>query len=98
MALIKTENKTLVDTSQIHRGDCIRVRRAADTTVRNGFVTEVDAEKIRLLYCNTQNYATSYLDITAADLQLGAYEVWWTTDFETVNHHPEETSADSGGE
>lgn len=89
MALIKTETQTLIDTSQVTRGDCIRVRRTGDTTYRNGFVTEVDAEKIRLLYCNIQNNATSYMDLTAADIALGAWEVFRTTDFITIDHYPD---------
>ena len=96
MALIKTEPQTTIDTSQVTRGDCIRVRRTGDTTYRNGFVTEVDAEKIRLLYCNIQNNATSYMDITAADIALGAWEVYWSTDFVTVNHYPEDSGSGDG--
>ena len=86
MALIKSATHQEFDFSQIRRGDCIRVRRAGDTTARNGFVTEVTAHKLRVLYCNTQNNASSYLDITAADASIGVWEIYWTRDFQTVNY------------
>lgn len=86
MALIKNATHEEFDLSQIRRGDCIRVRRAGDTTAKNGFVTDVTANKLRLLYCNTQNNATSYLDISAADAAIGAWEIYWTSDFQTVNY------------
>lgn len=86
MALIKNATHEEFDLSQIRRGDCIRVRRAGDTTAKNGFVTDVTANKLRLLYCNTQNKATSCLDISAADAAIGAWEIYWTSDFQTVNY------------
>lgn len=89
MALIKDETQTVFDLTQIQRGDCIRIQRAGDTTARNGFVTEAREDTVRVLYCNIQNNATSYLDIKAADVELGIWTIAWTTDFETVHHHPE---------
>ena len=86
MGLIKNETQTLFDLSQIKRGDCIRIRRAGDTTARNGFVTEAKADKLTVLYCNVQNNACSYIEINAADFALKVWEVWWTQDFKTVNH------------
>lgn len=86
MALIRSATHTEFDLAQIRRGDCIRVKRAGDATARNGFVTEVTANKLRLLYCNTQNNATSYLDIPAADVSVGVWEIYWTRDFQTVNY------------
>ncbi len=86
MALIKSAAHEEFDLSQIRRGDCIRVKRAGDATAKNGFVTEAAANKLRLLYCNTQNNATSYLDILAADVAVGVWEIYWTQDFQTVNY------------
>ena len=45
MALIKSATHEEFDLSQVRRGDCIRVRRAGDTTAKNGFVTEVSATR-----------------------------------------------------
>ena len=86
MALLTNMTQAVFDLSQIRRGDCIRVRRTGDTAFRNGFVTEAASDKLRLLYCNTQNNATSYLDILAADAAVGVWEIYWTTDFQTVNY------------
>ena len=86
MALIKSATHEEFDLSQVRRGDCIRVRRAGVTTAKNGFVTEVSASKLRLLYCNTQNNATSYLDLNVADVAIGVWEIYWTSDFQTVNY------------
>lgn len=74
------------DLQVIHRGDCIRIRRAGDTTFKNGIVTKVTEKDVQILYANTQNTATSYVTVTAADVAIGVWEVWWTTDFQTVNY------------
>ena len=95
MALMQSATHSEFDLTQIKRGDCIRVKRAGDTTAKNGFVTEVLSNKLRLLYCNTQNNATSYLDITAADAAIGVWEIYWTSDFQTVNY---ENNAPQTGE
>ncbi len=86
MALIIDETHKAFDLSQIKRGDCIRIRRMGDTTAKNGFVTEVTPDSLRLLYCNTQNNATSYLNVTASDVALGVWEVYWTSDFLDVKY------------
>lgn len=86
MALIRNATHEEFDLSLIRRGDCIRVKRAGDTAAKNGFVTEATAGKLRILYCNTQNNATSYLDILAADVAVGVWEIYWTQDFQTINY------------
>lgn len=88
MALIKSASHQEFDLDQIRRGDCIQVRRSGEPAVRNGFVTEVTADLMRVLYCNIQNNATSYLEIRAADVGIGMWEIRWTQDFQTVNHEP----------
>lgn len=88
MSLIKDANHKEFDLEQIQRGDCIQVKRNGECTVRNGFVTEVTATLMRVLYCNTQNNATSYLEIWAADVGVGMWEIRWTRDFQTVNYEP----------
>ncbi len=86
MALVIDTSVKAFDLEAIHRGDCIRIRRAGDTTYKNGIVTKVTEKEIQILYANTQNTATSYATITAADVAIGVWEVWWTTDFHTVNY------------
>lgn len=98
MALIKSEKQTVFDLTQIQRGDCIRIQRAGDTTARNGFVTEADEDTVRVLYCNIQNNAKSYLDIRAADVALGIWRIDWTTDFDTIHHHPEQEAPVQDGD
>ena len=98
MALIKSETQTVYDLSQIQRGDCIRIRRAGDTTARNGFVTEAAADRLVVLYCNVQNNATSYLEVLAADVAVGAWEIYWTTDFQDVKHEPPDIEGGGTGE
>ena len=75
MALITKASHDVFDLAQIQRGDCIHIRRTGDTTFRNGFVTEVTADRLRLLYCNTQNNATSYLDVMAADVKFSGQAI-----------------------
>lgn len=86
MALVIDTAVKEFDLQAIHRGDCIRIRRAGDTTFKNGIVTKVTGKEVQILYANTQNTATSYATVTAADVAIGVWEVWWTTDFQTVNY------------
>lgn len=86
MELIKTEAIPVFDLSLIHRGDCIRFGRAGVIDARNGFVTEARPDRLTVLYCNIQNNANSYLFIRAADVALGAWDIYWTQDFQTVHH------------
>ena len=86
MALIVDKAIKIFDLSVIHRGDCIRVKRVGDTTFKNGFVTQTTETQIQVLYCNTQNNATSYLSILATDVSFGIWEIYWTSDFQTVNY------------
>ncbi len=90
MSLIKDETQTVFDLTQIKRGDCISIKRAGDTTFRNGFVTEARLDKLMVLYCNIQNNAASYLEVRAADVSNKMWEIYWTSDFITINHEPEE--------
>lgn len=86
MALVIDTTVKSFDLNEIHRGDCIRIRRTGDTTFKNGFVTKVGEKEIQILYSNTQNSSNSYLTVTAADVAIGVWEIWWTTDFDTVNY------------
>ncbi len=86
MALVKDTAVKIFDLETVRRGDCIRIRRTGDTEYRNGFITKADEKELQILYCNTQNTAQSYLNVTAADVAIGVWEVWWTADFQTVNY------------
>lgn len=86
MALITDKAVNIFDLSAIHRGDCVRIKKAGDITFKNGFVTQTSETQIQILYCNTQNNATSYLMILAADASVGVWEIYWTSDFQTINY------------
>jgi len=89
MALTTNTSVPVFDKSMIKRGDSIRVRRATDPTgFRNGIVTRLDANQMQILFANAQNNATSFLLIDAADVAIGVWEIWWTTDFVTINYQP----------
>ena len=86
MALIIDATAKLFDLAEIKRGDCVRVKRAGDTSYRNGFVTRVNDREMQILYCNTQNNATSYLTILASDAAIGVWEIWYTSDFINIGY------------
>lgn len=86
MALVTETGVQIFDLTQINRGDLVRIKRAGDTTYKNGFVTQVNNSEMQILYCNTQNNATSYIKLLAVDVAIGVWEVWYTADMQTVNH------------
>jgi hypothetical protein len=46
---------------------------------------------IEILVSNIQNNATSFMQVMAGDVAIGVWEIWWTTDFQTVNYNPAAT-------
>ena len=86
--MIVNSNVPVFDQAAISRGDAIRIRRATDTTARNGIVTRVDKNQIQILISNVQNNATSFVLVDAGDVNIGVWEIWWTTDFVTINYNP----------
>jgi hypothetical protein len=88
MSMTTGINVSVFDLSIVKRGDAVRLRRAGDTAFRNGLITRVSDSQIELIYANIQNNATSYTRISAADVAAGLWEIYWTTDFVTVNYQP----------
>ena len=88
MSLIINASVPVFDLGMIKRGDAIRVRRATDTVFRNGIVTRLDKNQMQILFANVQNNATSFLLLDAGDVAIGVWEIWWTTDFVTINYSP----------
>jgi hypothetical protein len=51
-------------------------------------VTRIEKNQLQILFSNVQNNSTSFLLIDAADVAIGVWEIWWTTDFVTINYQP----------
>ena len=95
MSMTTGINVAVFDRSVVNRGDAIRFRRAGDTAFRNGIITRIINDgQIEVLFSNVQNNATSFAQINAVDVAVGVWEIFWTTDFQTVNYQP---GAGSGG-
>jgi cobalamin biosynthesis protein CobT len=88
MAMTTGVNVAIFDRTLVNRMDAIRFRRAGDTTFRNGIITKVSDSQIEILGANIQNQATSFTQINAVDVAVGVWEIYWTTDFITVNYQP----------
>ena len=88
MSLIADRNVQIFDLDTIGRGDLIRVRRAGESTFRNGFVTRVSEPMMEILFANVQNNATSFLQIMAVDVAVGVWEIRWSRDLVTINVEP----------
>ena len=94
MALTTGINVAVFDRTIVNRGDAIRFRRAGDIVFRNGIVTRLSDNQIEVLHTNIQNNATSFVQISAVDVAVGVWEIFWTTDFVTINYQP---GAGNGG-
>jgi hypothetical protein len=89
-------NIAVFDKTLVNRLDAVRFRRAGDTSFRNGIITKVSDNQIEILGGNIQNQATSFTQINAVDVAVGVWEIYWTTDFITVNYQP--GAGSSGGD
>lgn len=90
MDLITTEPKTCINTTAIHRGDCIRARLINDLWY-NGFVTSVTEHKLIMLTLATvtaNTGGTAYIVISAEDLAAGQWEIKWSSTLETIHVYP----------
>ena len=87
-------NIAVFDRSIVNRGDAIRFRRAGDMAFRNGIITKVGDTQVEILHSNIQNTAHSFAQINAVDVAIGVWEIFWTTDFKTINY---QAGAGSGG-
>lgn len=86
------------DSTVINRGDGIRIRRATESTPINGIVTRLTDTMLEILVNAPQGNSTRFLQLAAGDVAIGVYEVWWTTDFVTINYSPPATvGGDSSG-
>ena len=89
-------NVSVFDRTLVNRGDAIRFRRAGDTSPRNGIITKVTDSQIEVIHSNIQNLSTSFAQINAVDVAVGVWEIWWTTDFVTINYQPGAGSGTTG--
>lgn len=84
MALIKSVTANTIDTAQVSVGDCIRAKRTSWTDFLNGFVTEVDSDKVVCLYSTESASAVNYFTIPADEVAAGMWQIYWTADFITI--------------
>jgi len=88
MSMTTGINLAVFDRAIVNRGDAIRFRRAGDTAFRNGIITKASDTQLTVLHSNIQNASTSFVQIDAADVAVGVWEIYWTTDFVTINYQP----------
>jgi len=94
MGIIISQSVPFFDLSAVSRGDVIRIRRATDSITRNGVVTRVDDREMHILWVNMQNNQTSNLIVSAADVSVGLWEIWWSSDLVTINYQAGAGSSD----
>jgi hypothetical protein len=75
------------DLSAIHHGDVIRVKRAEEQHAINGIVMRANERDLLVLVAASHGNSTRYFDITALEVSAGVYELWWTSDFVTIDHY-----------
>ena len=88
MSMTTGVSVAVFDRTIVNRGDAIRFRRAGDTVFRNGIITKLTDSQIEALHTNVQNNSTSFTQINAVDVAVGVWEIYWTTDFVTINYQP----------
>lgn len=85
MPLIKNVSTNTFDVTAIQKGACIRAKRSDYSDFRNGFVTEVTTGTLTVLYANDSGTGANYYTIAADEVAAGLWQIYWTSDFATVN-------------
>jgi len=88
MALIKNVSVPVFEKDAILRGDNIRVRRATESAGRNGTVSRVTDTMLEFVFVDVHNNANRFMQIEAKDVAVGLWEIWWSSDMQTVNYQP----------
>ena len=88
MPILATSSITAIDTSAILKGDLIRAKYHTWDNAVNGIVAGVTSKAITVLYIGTGGNVSNYFIILAEELEDELWEVTWSTDMDTVYHHP----------
>ena len=83
MALLTSKESSVFDTSEIKRGDVIRLKFSDDTDAVNGIVANVTSDTLRVFYLPEMANVTNYINIRTEDVNDWA-AILWSDDLETV--------------
>lgn len=96
MELIITSATPVINTDAIHKGDLIRAKYSPWTEERNGQVTLVTRDEIRVIWQPGIRNVTNYFTIAADEIAGGLWAVKWTTDMETISSYAPDDESESG--
>lgn len=93
MALISKSNGYRFSAESIQVGDFILARHQQWDTARNGLVSVVSENELRVLFLPEGMNTTQYFLITADEVAKGLWNIIWTRDMEMIHRHEPEGSA-----
>ena len=88
----------MINTEAIHKGDLIRAKYKPWTEERNGQVTHVTRDEIRVIWQPGIHNVTNYFTMAATEIAAGLWTVKWTADMETINSYTPDESESGAGE
>ncbi|MGN0489336.1 MAG: DUF5026 domain-containing protein [Ruminococcus sp.] len=83
--ILKTTSATIFDTEAISRNDLIRVQHRTWSEAMNGLVVKAAEEIIRVLVVAPIPNVQNHIDIPAAEVENGEWNILWSRDLATIN-------------
>lgn len=95
MGLLISENGKVFDTETVKKGFLISAQHTCWDAPKNGIISSVTPDELRVLYCPGIANVTRFFYVKAAEVSDGQWTLRWSEDLTSVEEYvPEEVPAD----
>lgn len=91
MSLLISENGKVFDTEAVKKGFLISAKHKSWSEPKNGIISSVSPDELRVLYCPGIANVTRFFFIVASEVEAGQWELRWSEDMTDIEEYkPEE--------
>lgn len=91
MSLLINETEKVFDTETVQKGFLVSAKHSCWDEPKNGIVSSVTPDELRVLYCPGIANVTRFFFIKASEVSDGQWEIKWSKDLSSVEEYkPEE--------
>lgn len=95
MGLLISENGKVFDTEAIKKGFLISAKHSSWSEWKNGIISSVTAEELRVFYCPGIANVTRFFFISASEVETGQWELRWSENMQSIEEYkPKEVGKD----
>lgn len=95
MSLLISENGKVFDTEAVKKGFLISAKHKSWAEPKNGIISSVSPDELRVLYCPGIANVTRFFFIVASEVETGQWELRWSEDMTDIKEYkPEKVQHD----